>query len=116
MMVPLDVRICPDVGLVRQQPGDRRGHLAMFINKYNIGVEMLRDGKPLQEHSHLPDDCFLPLCVSSWAIVDFCSTMPSVDIVAGRPDCLFVVISTDASSASVAQHDCPTVTVDMTSN
>lgn len=103
---PSDVHICPDFGPATNPVGVERGYVDFYVNgTHNIGIELTRDGKELEQHldRFSPQGIYSPLKLKSWIVVDFRQTRPWPSTVARRPQCIFVVFSKDFATATIKQ-------------
>jgi len=73
--------------------------------KHNIGIELTRDGKALEQRvaSFGPQGLYAPLKLKSWVVVDFRQSMPRTSTVARSPRCIFVIFSRDFATATIKQ-------------
>ena len=96
----------PDFGLVDEETLKRRGYLDFFIHgAHRIGIEILRDGKDLKEHTARFDaktGIYAPLKLKSWVVVDFRQTKPRTTV--GKGSTVFVVLSADFTTATIMQE------------
>jgi len=106
--LPRGVYISLDYGQVAQ-PGreDVRGYVDFYVNgSYNIGIELTRDGQNLKVHADrfVGSGIYVALRLKSWVVVDFRQSSPRLSTLADHPNCIFVVLSKDFSSAIIMQH------------
>ena len=96
-LLPDNVFMSPDFGLVIEEALKCRGYLDFVINgAHRIGIEILRDGANLKEHTTRSDakTCiYAPLKLKRWVMVDFRQTKPRTT--AGKGSTVFVVLSAD---------------------
>ena len=106
--LPTGVRICPDFGYSQSSsPASvARGYVDFYIDgNHNIGIELTRDGKSLAQHAarFSPEGIYAPLQLKSWVVVDFRKSVPMASTVAGKPDCIFIILSEDYATATIKQ-------------
>lgn len=100
------MHICPALGLSQGSAGTLRGYVDFYINSnHNIGIELTRDGKELEEHVDRfgPRGIYSPLKLKSWVVVDFRQSLPRKVTVVRNPQCIFVVFSKDFATATIKQ-------------
>jgi len=105
-LLPFNVYMSLDFGMVDELTMRRRGYIDFFINgSHRIGIELTRDGRALAEHTARVDakaGIYAPLKLNSWVVVDFRHTKPITT--AGTAGTLFVVLSADFAKATLMQE------------
>ena len=106
--LPAGVRICPDFGYSHSSApvSGARGYVDFYIDgNHNISIELTRDGKSLSQHvaRFSPEGIYAPLQLKSWIVVDFRQSVPMASTVAGKPDCIFIILSDDYATATIKQ-------------
>ncbi len=110
------MHISPDYGKAAQPGSNQRGYVDFYVNgSYSIGIELTRDGQELKLHADrfIGSGLYAPLKLKSWTVVDFRQTTPRASTLADHPSCIFVVLGTDFSRATILQHGHADETVDL---
>lgn len=106
-LLPNDVFMALDVGLVHEADTHRRGYIDCYIHgpgSRGIGIELTREGKALTEHSARTDaktGAFAAMQLISWVTVDIRRTKPRTK---GKADTVFVVLDKDFRRATIMQQ------------
>lgn len=96
----------PDFGLVDEASMQRRGYIDFFINgSHRIGIELMRDGKDLKEHTAHFDaksGSYASMKLKSWIVVDFRQSKPRTT--KGSAGTVFVVFDAGFQTATIMQQ------------